>query len=83
VQEFATTLVEVFHSRIDAAKLDNDRRDAALWARDDVQFWQRQIELHPDVSYFPRLTDDAVKEDAEVAQWLAQAASTRPTATQP
>jgi hypothetical protein len=82
VQEFADSLVEVFHYRIDAAKLDNDRRDAALWARDAVQFWQRQIELHPDVPYFPRLTDDAVKQDAEVAQWLARTASTPATSTQ-
>ena len=78
VQEFAVTLVEVFHNRIDAAKLDNDRRDAPLWSRDAVQFWQRQIELHPDVPYFPRLTDDAVKEDAEVAKWAGQAAATQP-----
>jgi len=83
VAEFAATLVDVFHDRIDAAKLDNDRRDAALWARDAVQFWQRQVELHPDIPYFTRLTDDAVKEDAAVAQWLTQAASTQPTATQP
>jgi len=48
-----------------------------------VQFWQRQVELHPDIPYFTRLTDDAVKEDAAVAQWLTQAASTQPTATQP
>ena len=82
VAEFAATLVDVFHNRIDAAKLDNDRRDAAVWARDAVQFWQRQIELHPDVPYFPRLTDDAVKEEAEVAQWLARTASTQATATQ-
>jgi hypothetical protein len=78
VQEFAVTLVDVFHNRIDVAKLDNDRRDAALWARDAVQFWRRQMELHPDVPYFPRLNDDAVKEDAEVAQWLAKATSTQP-----
>ncbi|HEX4056064.1 MAG TPA: hypothetical protein VHX86_17515, partial [Tepidisphaeraceae bacterium] len=82
VSEFAATLVDVFHNRIDAAKLDNDRRDAALWARDAVQFWQRQMELHPDVPYFPRLADDAVKEDAEVAQWLARTASTQATSMQ-
>jgi serine/threonine protein kinase len=81
--EFAATLVDVFHNRIDAAKLDNDRRDAALWARDAVQFWQRQMELHPDVPYFPRLTDDAVKEDVEVAQWLERTGSTQAPSTQP
>jgi serine/threonine protein kinase len=79
---FARSLVVVFHNRLEAAKLDNDRRDAALWARDAVQFWQRQMELHPDVPYFPLLNDDAVKEEAEVAQWLAPTASTQPTATQ-
>ena len=77
VQVFAATLVEVFHNRIDAAKLDNDRRNATLWARDAVQFWQRQIELHPDVPYLSQLNDDAVKEDAEVARWLANP-STQP-----
>jgi serine/threonine protein kinase len=83
VAEFASTLVDVFQNRIDAAKLDNDRRGAKLWARDAVQFWQRQLELHPDVPYFSQFADDAVKEDAEVAQWLAQAASTRAPSTQP
>ncbi len=80
--KFAAALRNAFHKRIDAAKLDNDRRDAALWARDAVQFWQRQMELHPDVPHFPGLNDEAVKEEAEVAQWLAQTASTRATATQ-
>ena len=79
---FAAALGRRFHSRIDAAKLDNDRRDAALWARDAVQFWQRQMELHRDVPDFPRYYDDAVKDDAEVAQWLAPTASTQATATQ-
>jgi serine/threonine protein kinase len=78
VAEFAATLVDVFQNRVDAAKLDNDRRDAALWARDAVQFWQRQMELHPDVPYFPRLNDKAVKNQADVDRWAAQAAATQP-----
>jgi serine/threonine protein kinase len=84
--QFAETLLDRFNNRIDAAKLDNDRRDATLWARDAVQFWQRQLELHPDVPYFPRLAEDAAKEDAQVAQWLArtamQSTSTQAPSTQ-
>jgi serine/threonine protein kinase len=83
VAEFASTLFEVFQNRIDAAKLDNDRRDAALWARDPVQFWQRQMELHPDVPFLSQLAADAVKEELDVAQWLAQTASTQAASTQP
>jgi hypothetical protein len=83
ITQFAVTLVDVFHNRIDAAKLDNDRRGAALWARDAVQFWQRQVELHPEVPYFSRFADDAVKEEAEVAQWLARTATTQASSTQP
>ena len=83
VQEFAATLVEVFHNRIDAAKLDNDRRDAAAWSRDAVEFWRRQTELHPDVPFLSQCADTAVKSDAEVAQWLAKPASTQPGSMQP
>jgi hypothetical protein len=79
---FAGALSGMFRYRINAAKLDNDRRDAALWARDAVQFWQRQMELHPDVPDFPPLNDAAMKDDAKVAQWLARTPSTQATSTQ-
>jgi hypothetical protein len=78
VEGFAANLDKAFRNRIDAAKLDNDRRDAALWARDAVQFWQRQVELHPDVPSLSQFADDAVKSDVQVTQWLAQSASTQP-----
>ena len=83
VQEFAATLVEVFNNRIDAAKLDNDRRDAALWSRDAVEFWRRQAGLHPDVPFLSQCADNAVKSDTDVAQWLAKPASTQVDSTQP
>ncbi len=83
VAEFAETLADVFENRIDAAQRDNDRRGAALWAHDAVQFWRRQVELHPDVPDLRTCADDAIKKDAEVAKWLAQAASTQATSTQP
>ena len=80
VQAFAGALGKALRNRIDAAKLDNDRRDAALWARDAVQFWQRQMDLHPDVPYFPRYANDdgRQKDDAEVAQWRLANPSTQP-----
>jgi hypothetical protein len=83
VAEFTSTLAEVFQNRINTAQLDNDRRGAALWARDAVQFWQRQVELHPDVPDLSIYADDAMKKDAEVARWLAQPPSTRATSTRP
>jgi serine/threonine protein kinase len=75
--EFSSTLADVFEKRIEASELDNDRRGVALWARDAVQFWQRQVELHPDVPDLSGYADDAMKKDAEVARWLAQPPSTR------
>jgi hypothetical protein len=78
VAQFTQSLAQAFKDRVDAAERDNDHRNAAAWSRDAVAFWQRQIELHPDLPSLRQYADDAANSDAEVAKWLAQAPSTQP-----
>ncbi len=68
VATFAKELALVFNGRIDAAKHENDRRRVAAWSKDAVAFWNRQLELHPDVPVLKTYADDAIKNDAEVAK---------------
>jgi hypothetical protein len=76
-------LAEIFNGRIEAAEHENDRRQVAAWSKEAVAFWNRQLELHPDVPDLKACADDAIKQDAAVAQWLAQAPSTQPNAARP
>jgi hypothetical protein len=48
-----------------------------------VAFWNRQLDLHPDVPDITNYADDAAKKDAEVARWLAQPPSTQAISTRP
>ncbi len=88
VAAFSDTLAEAFQQRVSAAQRDNDRRDVAAWSHDAVEFWRRQIELHPDVPELKRYADDAVKAEGEATAWLAKSAATHSdvaegTATRP
>jgi tetratricopeptide (TPR) repeat protein len=83
VATFTKALVDVLNGRVEAAEHENDRQQVSAWSKDAVAFWNRQLELHPDVSTLKTYADDAVKADAEVTQWLAKAASTQATSTQP
>jgi serine/threonine protein kinase len=78
VATFGLSLVDAFQHRVKAAKHENDRQQAAAWSKDAVAFWNRLFELHPDLPVLKTYADDAMKKDAEVAQWLAQAPSTQP-----
>ncbi len=75
VASFTGDLVSVFNARVEAAMHKNDRRQAAAWSKDAVAFWNRQLDLHPEVSVLKTYADDAMKKDAEVAKWLAQSES--------
>jgi tetratricopeptide (TPR) repeat protein len=83
VANFTGDLVVVFNARIGAAKHENDRRKAAAWSKDAVAFWNRQLDLHPDVPALKGYADDATKADAEVAKWLAQSESKQSKSSQP
>jgi hypothetical protein len=78
VATFTKELVDVFNGRIEAAKHENDRQQVAAWSKDAVAFWNRQVDLHPDVPDLKTYADDAMKTDAAVAQWLAKSPSTQP-----
>jgi eukaryotic-like serine/threonine-protein kinase len=78
VATFTGELEHVFKERVNAAEHENDRRLVAALSKEAVAFWRRQIELHPDVPDLKAYADDAAKNDAEVAQWLAQPPSTQP-----
>ena len=77
VATFIGDLVNVFNDRIEAAKHENDRQQVAAWSKDAVAFWNRQLDLHPDLPDLKKYADDAAKHDMEVAQWLAKS-STQP-----
>jgi len=83
VATFTKELVDVLNGRIEAAKHGNDRQQVAAWSKDAVAFWSRLLELHPDVPELKSYADDAMKTDAEVAQWLAKPASTQGASTMP
>jgi len=82
VATFTTELVQVFNRRVEAAEHENDRAHVAAWSKDAVAFWNRLLELHPDISDLKTYANDAQKADSEVAQWLA-GASTQASSTQP
>jgi serine/threonine protein kinase len=83
VATFTHFLVEVLHGRVDAAEHENERKQAAAWSSDAVAFCNRQLELHPDVTALKTCADAAMKDDSQVAKWLAQPASAPAVSTQP
>jgi uncharacterized protein YjiS (DUF1127 family) len=83
VATFDLVLADIFRGRLDAAEHEHDRKQAAAWSKDAVAFWNRQLELHPDVPVLKTYADKAVTDDAQVAQWLAQPTSAPPLSTQP
>jgi hypothetical protein len=83
VATFTEGLVNAFRRRVQAAEQGNDRQQATAWSQDAVAFWNRQVELHPDLPVLKNYADDAAKQDAQAAQWLAAPASTQPASTQP
>jgi hypothetical protein len=70
VATFTLQLVNVFQGRIDAAEHENDRKQVAAWSKDAVAYWNRLVELHPDLPALKTFTEEAMKRDAEVANWL-------------
>ena len=49
VGTFTIVLEDVFEDRCNVAELANDRKRAAAYAQDAVAFWNRLMDLHPDV----------------------------------
>jgi tetratricopeptide (TPR) repeat protein len=72
-----------FGDRVAAATQANDRQQVAALSKDAVAYWNRLVELHPDLPALKTYADKAAKEDAEVAKWLAQAATAQAPATPP
>jgi hypothetical protein len=81
VATFTKELVDVLNGRVEAAEHENDRQQVSAWSKDAMAFWNRQLELHPDVPDLKAYADDAMKKDAEVVRWLAQPPSTRAIST--
>jgi hypothetical protein len=82
VATFTGDLFNVFNRRVEAAEHVNDRQQVADSSKDAVAFWNRMVELHPDIPDLKTYADGAQKADAEVALWLADA-TTQPSSTQP
>ncbi len=51
--------------------------------KDAAAFWNRQLELHPDVPVLKAYAIDEMKTDTEVAKWLAQSKSSQTTTSRP
>jgi tetratricopeptide (TPR) repeat protein len=83
VATFTQELADVFNKRVAAARRENDRPQAAAWSKDAVAFWNHQVELHPDLPGLKDCANEAINKDAEVIQWLAQAATEKATSTKP
>jgi tetratricopeptide (TPR) repeat protein len=77
VATFTLQLANVLNHRIDTAEHENDREQVAAHSRDAVTFWNRQLDLHPEVPVLKECADDAVKAEREAAAWLAKSAGTR------
>jgi hypothetical protein len=75
VGTFGLLLVNSQQRRISAAQKLNDRSGAAACSKDALMFWSRLAEQHPDVPGLKTYADDAAKQDAEVAKWLANPAT--------
>lgn len=78
VATFGLSLVDAFQYRVNAAKHENDRQSVATWSKDAVAFWNHLLELHPDLPALKAYAEDAMKKEAEVDQWSAQATPTQP-----
>jgi tetratricopeptide (TPR) repeat protein len=83
VANFTGDLGVVFNARIEAAMHQNDRRQTAAWSKDAVAFWNRQLDLHPEVPVLKSYADDARTKDAEVAKWFARSESKASASSQP
>jgi tetratricopeptide (TPR) repeat protein len=76
IATFNSQTAFVMQNRIEAAKKGNDRKTAAAWSKDALNFWTRQVELHPELPVFKTYADEAAKTEAEIAKWLT--ASSQP-----
>src|SRR5208337_4607961 len=83
VATFTTELVDVFNGRVVEAEREDDRKQVAAWSRDAVAFWNRLVQLYPELPDLKKYADEATKHDAKVAQWLAQPATGHASSTQP
>ena len=72
VATFTVQLESAFRVRIDSAEHEGDRRQVAAYSRDAVAFWNREMDLHPDVPVLRDCAEDAAKTEAAAAQWLSQ-----------
>jgi hypothetical protein len=61
VATFTKALAAVLNDEIDATEQENNRQQAAAWSKDAVAFWNRQMDLHPDVPDITNYADDAAK----------------------
>jgi hypothetical protein len=71
VETFGRLLVQCEQGRVSVARQSNDRSGAATCSKDVLAFWSRLAKLHPDVPMLNTYADDAAKQDAEIARWLA------------
>jgi hypothetical protein len=77
IATFTLELAEVFQLRSAAAWRDSDRNQAVAWSNEAVAFWNRQVELHPELPTLKTNADDAQKMDAALAKALAILTTTR------
>ncbi len=82
VATFTEGLLHVIAGRIDAAEHGSDPHQAAAWSKDAVTFWNRMVELHPELPELKTRAYAAAKADAEVAKWLSQSAPKKPASSQ-
>jgi serine/threonine protein kinase/tetratricopeptide (TPR) repeat protein len=77
VATFDGYLVEAFTGQVISAEYLNDRSQAIGRSKDAVAFWNRLIELHPDLPMLQKYAEGAEEQDAKVAKWMA-APTTKP-----
>jgi hypothetical protein len=77
VGSFATELAGYLNWRAYCAMRADNRSAGAAFSRDAVEFWNRQVRLHPDIPGLRQKAADASKLDSDLSKWPANP-STQP-----
>ncbi|HWB52802.1 MAG TPA: serine/threonine-protein kinase [Tepidisphaeraceae bacterium] len=72
VATFGESLVYAFSARLMQAQNGNERAQALQWSEDALNFWNRLIELHPELPMLKDYAQTATKEKTQLTQWLAK-----------
>jgi tRNA A-37 threonylcarbamoyl transferase component Bud32/tetratricopeptide (TPR) repeat protein len=74
---FTNILSYAFEDRCVVAGYANDPKKAAAFSQDAVTFWNRMVDLHPELPVFKTYADAAKKLDGEIADSVKEPAATQ------